>query len=342
MDSLFRETDLIRNVLTWIQKEKYTRSLATCSLNIKRLVSCVEQDICYWIDKLYLQYDFRPKTLVSALLLQDLYKFICYHGGDLQKAFQECAKNNRPEGVLIISREEKLYSIVKDVPLQTFKKTCKSKLVNIIDMLLSDDRVDPSTNQNDAIIQASMDGQLEIVNRLLQDVRVDPSTQYNDALIEASAQGHVNIVDRLLQDERVNPADYDNDAIGKASLHGHVAMVYKLLQDPRVDPSDNDNYAIMQASRFGHWQIVELLLQDIRVDPATQNNYALRKACMSGYWRVVDVLLRDARVDPSVKNNFLISAAYTKGYMEIVWRLLQDARVINNLSKEQMEKYQTL
>ena len=85
------------------------------------------------------------------------------------------------------------------------------------------------------LIQACGSGHLAIVERLLQDSRVDPSDNDNWAIIFASENGHSAIVERLLQDSRVDPSDDENLAIRWASQNGHSAIVECLLRDDRVD-----------------------------------------------------------------------------------------------------------
>jgi hypothetical protein len=73
-----------------------------------------------------------------------------------------------------------------------------------------------------------------VVNRLLQDPRVDPSAQDNAAILEASGNGLIDVVNRLLQDLRVDPSAQDNQAIRWAFHNGRIDVVSRLLADDRV------------------------------------------------------------------------------------------------------------
>ncbi len=141
--------------------------------------------------------------------------------------------------------------------------------VDIVKLLLQDKRVDPSVDDNYAIIKASKYGRIDIVNLLLQDKRVDPSAQENEAFLSAILQRETNIVQILLQDKRVDPSAKNNFAIGAASNCGYYDIVKILLQDQRVDPSDDNNYAFLAASENGEIEIVKLLLQDERIVSST-------------------------------------------------------------------------
>ena len=64
---------------------------------------------------------------------------------------------------------------------------------------------------------ASRSGKFEMVKLLLSDKRVDPSSGNNYALNEASKEGHYNVVKLLLSDERVNLSSEDYYAVKEAT-----------------------------------------------------------------------------------------------------------------------------
>ena len=157
--------------------------------------------------------------------------------------------------------------------------------LEILDILLQDPdpsgsswhpyrgRVDPSDNDNYAIICASKYGCLDIVNRLLQDPRVNPADSANKAIRLASRNGHLAVVNRLLQDSRVNPSEYNS--IYWAIKNGHLAVVKRLLQDERVGiPQESILWALLN----GQIDTAELLIKDSRTGPAEIAN-------LNGYLR---------------------------------------------------------
>ncbi len=194
--------------------------------------------------------------------------------------------------------------------------------------------VDPSYENNEAIIIASEEGHCEVVNLLLSDQRrettalagntlvllspayayaVDPSEDFNYAIRMASENGHPEVVRCLLNyraDQRcetiagnalvlpayaVDPSDYTNYAIRFASANGHLKVMKLLLADKRVDPSSKNNCAIRWASKNGHYEVVKLLLATNSVDPSCKNNKAFRLASNNGHYKVVKLLLADQR-----------------------------------------------
>jgi ankyrin repeat protein len=60
---------------------------------------------------------------------------------------------------------------------------------------------------------ASENGHLEIVQLLLADDRVDPSANDNYPIRIALENGHLQIVQLLLADRRVDPSALDNYAV---------------------------------------------------------------------------------------------------------------------------------
>lgn len=63
--------------------------------------------------------------------------------------------------------------------------------------------VDPSADNNKAIILAAKKGYTEIVKVLPNNKRVDPSVCCNSAIHWAKSKGHAEVVEILLKDERV-------------------------------------------------------------------------------------------------------------------------------------------
>ena len=88
----------------------------------------------------------------------------------------------------------------------------------------------PNANFNQAIRLASVIGNLPIVNLLLQDQRVDPTAGLMNAIIE----GHLPVVNRLLQDPRVDPSTISTFTIKMIIGTKQPLIAIRLLQDPRV------------------------------------------------------------------------------------------------------------
>jgi ankyrin repeat protein len=118
----------------------------------------------------------------------------------------------------------------------------------------------------DVFYNACRTGDVQVVERLLLDPKINPSAEDDEAIIIASDRGHVQVVERLLDHQgskRVNPEARMNLAIICASANGRIEVVERLLKDPRVDPSTQDNKAIYFALTYGHVKVVRLLLFEV-------------------------------------------------------------------------------
>ena len=99
--------------------------------------------------------------------------------------------------------------------LELFNESLHHQYNNIALLLLSHDLFDPSVcyKNNTTIEIASRCGNTEVVRLLLSDNRVDPSANDNFAIQGASMNGCVDVVRLLLSDNRVDPSARNNYAI---------------------------------------------------------------------------------------------------------------------------------
>ena len=225
----------------------------------------------------------------------------------------------------IIKSQQYLNNLAKLDKHILFGHACKYGKYQYVKTVMS--IVDPSFADNYCIKIAVTKEHLEVVNLLLNDNRVDSSVDNQCAIRTASENGHIEVVKLLLNDNRVDPSVDNQYAIQWASNNGHIEVVKLLLNDPQVDPSADNQYAIRWASSKGHVEVVKLLLNDQRVDPSANNQYAIQWASEKGYIEVVKLLLNDQRVDPSVDNQYAIRFASQNGDTEVVKLLLNDPRV---------------
>jgi ankyrin repeat protein len=228
-------------------------------------------------------------------------------------------------------------------------------------LLLIDDRIDTSANNNSPILLASgvninLCGQkiIDIIKLLLKDVRTNPSDQDNLALINAAIFGYAEIIELLLTDTRVNPLSENNKAIKSAVINGRLVSVIKLIQNSKVKATMINKIEAdikkpitglnemdigiewMEAlnelnTRFddayfnGDINVVKLLLSNPKINFRKSSGIILASQC--GHKDIVKLLLKDGRVDPSYDRNFAARYASNNGYIDIVELLLADDRV---------------
>ncbi|KAL0477896.1 hypothetical protein AKO1_012714 [Acrasis kona] len=126
---------------------------------------------------------------------------------------------------------------------------------------------------------------LGIVQMLLQDERVDPSYQNSLCLSNAIYSCNDEIVRMLLMDKRANPSDVVDDYISSCDF-GDVGIVRMLLIDGRLNPSVENSRALTIATQHKYDELAMLLLQDERMDTSKvhykENNEECTCVCCRG------------------------------------------------------------
>jgi ankyrin repeat protein len=122
---------------------------------------------------------------------------------------------------------------------------------------------------------AASHGREAMIELLLSDPRVDPEAKDNNGrtpLSWAASRGYEAVIKLLLSDPRVDPEAKDNNGrtpLSWAASHGYKAVIKILLSDHRVDPEakDNDNRTPLSwAASHGDKAVIKILLSDHRVD----------------------------------------------------------------------------
>jgi hypothetical protein len=101
---------------------------------------------------------------------------------------------------------------------------------DLVKLLLTDNRIDPSVDDQLPIRRASWQGHPEVVKLLLADKRVDPSAEDQYAIQFASENGHVEVVKLLLADQRV---DIDNSPCPSPFIYPEILSLFLLRQSYR-------------------------------------------------------------------------------------------------------------
>lgn len=76
-------------------------------------------------------------------------------------------------------------------------------------------------------------GDWEMLDLILRKISPPPLSEYNQALIEASRRGHLEVLERLMK-ERGDPSILDNLPLVLASRRKHRKVIRRLLEDDRV------------------------------------------------------------------------------------------------------------
>ena len=121
----------------------------------------------------------------------------------------------------------------------------------------------PSTQNN--LYFAICKGYKKCVEILLKKPTIDPSLQNNLALMKAISHNHLDIVEILLKDDRVDSSDRQNTFLEIAIKNKNRQILELLLQNPLVDPSAFRNRALKSAIAYENIEAMSLLLSNERV-----------------------------------------------------------------------------
>jgi len=148
-------------------------------------------------------------------------------------------------------------------------KACENNNLETVNLLLCNEKTDPSARNNEAIYITCLNNYIEIVERLLQDSRVDASCRYNICLTGAIMNKNYDIVKLLLK------WYYKNDKLEPKEL-----SMFELLFEKQRNNFDRNkiNNTIQQIINFinkinniTHNYINKELLNDIYIDYFLKN-----------------------------------------------------------------------
>ena len=140
-------------------------------------------------------------------------------------------------------RVENMVMLAKDPRVDPISSAIENGWTDLILDLLKEGYANPAANDNRSIRYACRNGtsweeagnvMLDVVRLLLTDERVDPTAQNDYAIRKASEDGLLDVVRLLLEDGRANPAAENNAAVRIAQERGHNDIVELLASDPRV------------------------------------------------------------------------------------------------------------
>ncbi len=197
-----------------------------------------------------------------------------------------------------------------DVAMEaTFSRSSRGHCIPIMKLCLELGRGTLSLICNDLLPRAlAYDSftYIELIRLLVADNRVNPAARGNAALLQACAieypaysikiEDSLKIVQLILSDSRVNPLERNCKAIRLASKNGNADTLMMLLADDRVraDLSVDTDRALLLACENGHLEVVRVLLENGRANPAVICGPATWTAQKNGHTDVAKLL--DAHV----------------------------------------------
>ena len=195
------------------------------------------------------------------------------------------------------------------------------------------------SSQFDKFIDYVKRGNYQNVEMMIENNIVDPSENDNIALIIATKEGRDKVVEILLLDPRVNPSSQQNKAFKNAtsSMSYNAAIVKLLLNDERLVIDDEEikiaksgsfsKYILSDLENYGKYKNIDLNQYDFDkfMNEIKNNNIILTK-----------MLLKHGKIDPSQKNNIAVKEAVKLGHTTIILYLLRDERVGNTVNYDEL------
>jgi hypothetical protein len=180
-----------------------------------------------------------------------------------QQALRLACEQGRTEVVKLLFNDPRVKPLNQNERLGVLYTACRNGDLEIVRLLLP--YSNPSIFGQAPLRVACSKGHTPVVQLLLTDPRVDPSAECQEAIIVASQEGREDLIELLLNDPRVDPSAQKQIALRHASYFGFDKIVRRLMNDPRVDPSVCNQDALRWARRRGHDRVVQVLLTDPRV-----------------------------------------------------------------------------
>lgn len=106
--------------------------------------------------------------------------------------------------------------------------------LTMFSLIFNDGRFYRSDLYNWGLINAAWNGHTDIVRLLLTDPRVDPVANDDQAIRFSASRGHTEVVKILLSQQKVDPTARNYFAVNYAATNGHLEVVKLLMNHDKV------------------------------------------------------------------------------------------------------------
>lgn len=173
-------------------------------------------------------------------------------------------------------------------------------------------------------------GHTSVVKLLLTNDNIDPSIDNNNAIKIASKKGYTDIVKYLLT-TNINPSVLNNYPIRTSAENNHIDVLKILLSDSRTDATDSYNEAFITSIRLANTDIIKLLLSHLTEKDKLSDlllHEGLLVATENGHTDIVNFLyeLYPSDAGQYLRLNEILCMAVQYSRIEIIKLLLKDYR----------------
>lgn len=209
-------------------------------------------------------------------------------------------------------------------------------------------------NQNDALIAAVRNGDLEFVRgrlangdipeavrsravylaalynnieiaRLLLENGVIPDADRGQEIGRAAGNGRLELLQQLIGDRQI-PEHYLGFAIVQAAICGSLPVIETLLENGPISEADRGQ-AVIQAAALGHLAIIQALLANGQNISWVDRGSAVEDGAKFGHLETVQELLANGQEIPIFKRGQAVGYAASRGYLPIVRTLLANGPI---------------
>src|SRR3972149_128435 len=175
--------------------------------------------------------------------------------------------------------------------------------------------IDPAMHHKGQLILDAKNGNLLEIKTFVAR-GIDPTAGDNTAIIQASVNGHLEVVRYLATLPRVDPAARRNEAIIAAIIHSHLPVVQYLVGLPGVDPGARNNAGIILTAAKKNWNMVRYLASLQGFDLLGSNQYLFYWATSKGLLGLMQLILESFRdVEPWADDDQALILAAGAGRM---------------------------
>lgn len=187
-----------------------------------------------------------------------------------------------------------------------------------------------SNNINDICFLNSMFSYLvgtgeytDLIVDMIKDKRIDPSSNDNILIKNATDNGFSHIICILLGDERVNPFINNNYVLKKSIKCNYNDVIKKILRHPNFQINDNSN-VFLTACKYGNLDSISLLFA--YYDPSYNNNEGIISIIESikniDKNKIISLLLENNKILDTIDDIQVLKIASKYGLINIIEKIL--------------------
>lgn len=189
---------------------------------------------------------------------------------------------------------------------------------------------------------ATSKNRIDIINLLLNDARVDPSSKLNRAIYTSVNEKNLNIFKILFNHEKVNQKEIFDDILILNIKEKNIDFIFYLLNDFDINPFSKKNDLINLCIKVNFIEAAILLINSkmYKIDPIFNND--LINSVIFKEVKLVKELLKIKDINPEKNKNEIIKYSYNHSLEEITFLLFENNNVRNNLIHDDIKLYNKL